>query len=70
MSTQASTALKEGFVNTNGHGRMHYQEAGSGEPLILIHTNGGSVYQYAQAAGHLAKKFRVPWTFIGTENPL
>ena len=26
--------------------------------------------EYQALAAELAKKFRVPWTFIGTENPL
>jgi 3-oxoadipate enol-lactonase len=59
MATQEKVQPKEGFVKTASHGRMHYHEAGSGQPLILIHTNGGSVYQYAESLTSLSKHFRV-----------
>lgn len=51
--------VEEGFVEVAGHGRMHYLEAGRGDPLVLIHTNGGSVHQYADSVPRLATRFRV-----------
>jgi len=66
MTNQKAGAVKEGFAQTNGHGRMHYHEAGSGDPLILIHTNGGSAYQYAGVMETLARDFRViAWEMPG-----
>jgi 3-oxoadipate enol-lactonase len=64
-STGTSVA-RDGFVQTNGHGRMHYLEAGSGDPLLLIHTNGGSAHQYAGVMARLARSFRViAWDMPG-----
>ena len=70
MANPQSAAFKEGFIQTNGHGRMHYHEAGpvgnGAETLILIHTNGGSAYQYAGTLATLSKKFRViAWEMPG-----
>ena len=67
MSSNVGTpAFREGFVQTNGHGRMHYLEAGSGTPLVLIHTNGGSAHQYAGVMPALARQFRViAWDMPG-----
>lgn len=61
-------AFKDGYAQTNGHGRMHYHQSGpaDGEPLILVHTNGGSAYQYAKVLPLLAKRFRViAWEMPG-----
>jgi len=56
----------EAFVLTAAHGRMHYLEAGSGTPMILIHTNGGSVHQYTKVFDHLGKSHRViAWEMPG-----
>ena len=67
MAEQAAAAnYKEAFVLTAAHGRMHYFEAGSGSPMILIHTNGGSAYQYTRVFEHLGKKHRViSWEMPG-----
>jgi pimeloyl-ACP methyl ester carboxylesterase len=70
MANPQAVAFKEGFIQTNGHGRMHYHEAGplgsGAETLILIHTNGGSAYQYAGTLAMLSKKFRViAWEMPG-----
>jgi pimeloyl-ACP methyl ester carboxylesterase len=57
---------KEAFVLTPGHGRMHWFEAGSGTPFILIHTNGGSAYQYAGCFEHLGQAHRcIAWEMPG-----
>jgi 3-oxoadipate enol-lactonase len=58
--------IKDGFAKTRSHGRIHYRELGRGEPLILMHTNGGSAYQHDSVAGLLAKAFRmISWTMPG-----
>ena len=46
MEQQKDAGIRDGFARTKNHGRIHYREAGSGEPLILMHTNGGSAYQH------------------------
>jgi pimeloyl-ACP methyl ester carboxylesterase len=49
--------MKHGFAKTS-HGAIHYMEAGSGEPVILIPSNGCSVYEYEPAMALLAKTSR------------
>jgi pimeloyl-ACP methyl ester carboxylesterase len=62
----ASTSIEDGFAKTRSHGRIHYRELGTGEPLILMHTNGGSAYQHDVVAPLLAKQFRmISWTMPG-----
>ena len=39
--------MKEGFIHTR-HGRIHYFEAGKGDPVVLLHSNGASAHQYEQ----------------------
>jgi 3-oxoadipate enol-lactonase len=66
MSSQKAGHQKEGFVVTAGHGRMHYLEAGTGIPVILIHTNGGSARQFEQVLGQLSKDHRaIAWEMPG-----
>jgi pimeloyl-ACP methyl ester carboxylesterase len=63
---QGTTGIKDGFAKTRSHGRIHYRELGAGEPLILMHTNGGSAYQHDPVAALLAKRFRmISWTMPG-----
>src|SRR3954466_10873059 len=63
---ESNTAIKDGFAKTKNHGRIHYRELGQGEPLILMHTNGGSAYQHDVVAPLLAKQFRlISWTMPG-----
>lgn len=65
---EQKVAFKDGYAQTNGHGRMHYHEAGpkDGETLILIHTNGGSAHQYVHVLPLLARHFRViAWEMPG-----
>ena len=58
--------IKDGFAKTKNHGRIHYRELGEGEPLILMHTNGGSAFQHDVVAPLLAKSFRmISWTMPG-----
>lgn len=61
-----TTQFKDGYAKTRNHGRIHYRELGAGEPLILMHTNGGSAYQHDLVAPLLARRFRVfSWTMPG-----
>jgi 3-oxoadipate enol-lactonase len=61
-----NAGIKDRFAKTRTYGRIHYRELGSGEPLILMHTNGGSAYQHDPVAPLLAGKFRViSWTMPG-----
>jgi pimeloyl-ACP methyl ester carboxylesterase len=61
-----NAGIKDGFTRTRNHGRIHYRELGNGEPLILMHTNGGSAYQHDAVAPLLAGRFRmISWTMPG-----
>lgn len=63
---QKAANYKEQYVLTAAHGRMHWFEAGSGTPMILIHTNGGSAYQYTKVFDALGKHHRViAWEMPG-----
>src|SRR5215212_772752 len=58
--------IKDGFVKTRNHGRIHFRELGRGDPLILMHTNGGSAYQHDVVAPLLAPHLRmISWTMPG-----
>jgi pimeloyl-ACP methyl ester carboxylesterase len=46
------------FAEVNGV-RVHYQERGTGEVLILIHGNNSSAYSWKDVFDELAKQFRV-----------
>lgn len=66
MSTSPLLAVDDRFVAVHGHGRQHYKEGGSGEPLILIHTNGASSWQYAEVFPLLLTRMRViAWDMPG-----
>ena len=59
-------AVNDQFVAVHSHGRQHYKEAGSGEPLILIHTNGASAWQYAEVFPSLLTRLHVlAWDMPG-----
>lgn len=51
--------MKDGFVATRNHGRIHYLEKGAGKPIILLHTNGNSAWEYEAVIEVLAKTRRV-----------
>ena len=59
MATTPLLAAHERFVAVHAHGRQHYQDAGSGEPLVLIHTNGASCWQYVEVLPLLLPRLRV-----------
>ncbi|MDL2258034.1 alpha/beta hydrolase [Eubacteriales bacterium OttesenSCG-928-K08] len=53
-----------GFADKNGNvqpeeTRIHYAEAGVGEPLILIHTVGQNIYTWRNVFFQLAEHYRV-----------
>jgi pimeloyl-ACP methyl ester carboxylesterase len=50
--------MRDGFAATR-HGRLHYLEAGSGRPVILLHSNGNSAYEYEELISLLAAHCRV-----------
>jgi pimeloyl-ACP methyl ester carboxylesterase len=63
---ESNVAIRDGFVKTKSHGRIHYRETGKGPVLMLMHTNGGSAHQYETLAPLLAKHFRViSWDMPG-----
>ena len=49
---------QEAFVETS-LGRIHHAVAGEGQPLVLLHSNGCSLYEFASVIGDLARKYRV-----------
>jgi magnesium chelatase accessory protein len=50
--------MKHGFANTI-QGRLHYLEQGSGQPLVLLHSNGASAFQYEEVMAGFAARWRV-----------
>jgi 3-oxoadipate enol-lactonase len=66
MAHNPLLAVNDRFVAVHGHGRQHYKEAGSGEPLLLIHTNGASAWQYAEVFPLLLPRMHViAWDMPG-----
>lgn len=51
--------MKDGFVKSGSHGRTHFLEAGTGAPVILMHSNGNSAYEYEDVLPILSKSYRV-----------
>lgn len=49
--------MKHGFVHT-AHGRIHYMEAGQGAPVVLVPSNGCSVYEFEPAMRLLSGRCR------------
>ena len=39
--------------------RLHYEEAGSGEPLVLLHGNGEDCGYFARQVEYFSAKYRV-----------
>jgi pimeloyl-ACP methyl ester carboxylesterase len=67
MAQTPLLAAHDRFVSVHGHGRQHYKDAGSsGEPLILIHTNGASCWQYTEVLPLLLPRMHViAWDMPG-----
>jgi pimeloyl-ACP methyl ester carboxylesterase len=49
---------QEAFVQTS-MGRIHHAVAGDGPPLVLLHSNGCSLYEFQSVIEGLARKYRV-----------
>ncbi|MDB5953982.1 alpha/beta hydrolase [Ramlibacter sp.] len=49
---------QEAFVQTS-MGRIHHAVAGDGPPLVLLHSNGCSLYEFQSVIEGLARKHRV-----------
>jgi 3-oxoadipate enol-lactonase len=49
---------QEAFVQT-AKGRIHYAHAGQGEPLVLLHSNGCSLYEFEFVIEELARTHQV-----------
>ena len=57
--------LRDGFASTR-HGRIHYLEAGTGSPLLLLHSNGCSAHEYIASMPGLAAEHRcIAWDMPG-----
>jgi pimeloyl-ACP methyl ester carboxylesterase len=57
--------MQDGFASTS-YGRIHYLSEGSGAPLILLHSNGCSAYEYEEVMAPLARNRRViAWDMPG-----
>jgi pimeloyl-ACP methyl ester carboxylesterase len=50
--------ISRGYVDTHV-GQLHYREAGSGEPLVLLHKSPSSSAFFERAIPHLAEHYRV-----------
>lgn len=62
---EIKTEISHGFVATP-HGRIHYLESGTGDPLILLHSNGCSANEYQDVIGPLSQTRRViAWDMPG-----
>src|ERR1700749_4266392 len=64
--TMTAVQVKDHFVPTRW-GRIHYREAGAdGIPLILLHSNGASAYEFEHVIGPLSERQRVlAWDMPG-----
>jgi pimeloyl-ACP methyl ester carboxylesterase len=57
--------MKDGFAATS-YGRVHYLHAGSGAPLILLHSNGCSAHEYREVLERLARdRWVIAWDMPG-----
>jgi 3-oxoadipate enol-lactonase len=49
---------QEAFVQTS-HGRIHHAVAGEGPPVVLLHSNGCSLYEFQSVIEPLSRSYRV-----------
>ena len=54
----AAPGTSEGLVNVLG-GQLHYQTAGAGDTLVLLHKLGGRVQEWRRVMPALAQRYRV-----------
>jgi 3-oxoadipate enol-lactonase len=53
------------FISLGGR-RIHYADEGSGPAVILLHSGGGSLYEFEDVIGPLSQRFRViAWDMPG-----
>ncbi|MQA87539.1 MAG: alpha/beta fold hydrolase [Streptosporangiales bacterium] len=58
-------AMVDGFVATS-FGRIHYVRSGHGEPLLLLHSNGNSVYEFEDVIPRLEDAYdTIAWDMPG-----
>ena len=58
-------SITDRFVNSS-HGRIHIKEAGEGRPILLLHTLGGSSFQFVDTLQLLARNYRaIAWDMPG-----
>lgn len=63
--TPTFPARIESFCDTSA-GRIHYVEQGDGPPLLLLHSNGCSLYEFAAVMEGLAQHHRcIAWDMPG-----
>lgn len=58
MIGSSDSRWTEAFTSTS-KGRIHHAEAGSGAPLVLLHSNGCSLYEFQFVIEELARTHRV-----------
>ena len=46
------------YINTRGF-KMYYETYGQGEPLLIIHGNGGSIDNFINQIPYFSKKYKV-----------
>ena len=57
--------MQDCFVST-AHGRIHVHQGGSGPPLLLLHSNGGSAHDFELVTERLGRRFEVfAWDMPG-----
>lgn len=57
--------MREEFAKTS-YGRIHYVDAGQGEPILLTHSGGSSLHEFEHNLGRLARHGRViAWDLPG-----
>ena len=65
MPDGTGVGVQEGFVTTSV-GKVHYVRDGSGEPLVLLHGNGQSVWSWEEVLPDLAQSFdTIAWDMPG-----
>jgi len=57
-NTYGKNAAVGRYVNTRGF-KMYYESYGKGEPLLIIHGNGGSIENFRFQIPYFAKQYRV-----------